>query len=93
MNKAIALVLLAVFVAVLAIPAFAGEPKRNISYLKHANLAAAQDLVKQAYDKITAAQSANEFDMKGHAAKAKALLERAMAELKLAAEAANQHKK
>jgi hypothetical protein len=69
---------------------FAGkEPVQNVSAQKHPNLAAAQRLSREAYDKIVAAQHANEWDMKGHAEKAKELLEQASAELKLAAEAAN----
>jgi hypothetical protein len=53
---------------------------------------AAQRLVDQAFSKITAAQQANEFDMDGHAAKSKELLEQANHELKQAAEAANHHR-
>ena len=68
------------------------QPKRNISAHKHPNLAAAQRLVAQAYQKVEAAQKANEFDMSGHAAKAKSLLDQASAELKMAAEEANQNK-
>ena len=41
---------------------------------RHPNLRAAQDLINQAYDRITAAQGANEWDMGGHAARAKELL-------------------
>ena len=67
----------------------AQKPERDISGKKHPNLAAAQRLVSQAWDKIGAAQQANEFDMQGHAAKAKELLDQANRELKLAAEAAN----
>ena len=78
--------------SVVAGAAFAKEPVRNISAKKHANLAAAQKLVDQAFDKITAAQKANEYDMEGHAAKAKDLLEQANTELKAAAEAANENK-
>jgi hypothetical protein len=52
-------------------------------------LAAAQGLSQQAFEKIRAAQQANEWDMRGHAQKAKELLEQANNELKLAAEAAN----
>jgi hypothetical protein len=59
---------------------------------RHPNLAAAQRLVDQAFSKITAAQEANEFDMDGHAAKAKDLLDKASHELKEAAEAANHHR-
>jgi len=58
---------------------------------RHPNLRAAQDLINQAYDRITAAQQANEWDMDGHAAKAKDHLEQAKREIRLAAEAANHH--
>lgn len=62
----------------------------NISAKKHPHLAEAQQLVHDAYARISAAQKANEFDLGGHAAKAKRLLEQASQELKLAAVAANQ---
>jgi len=58
---------------------------------RHPNLMAAQRLIDQAFDRITAAQQANEWDMSGHAAKAKDLLSEASREVKLAAEAANRH--
>jgi hypothetical protein len=64
-------------------------PQRDISARKHPNLAAAQRLVDQAFRKVTEAQRANEFDLAGHAEKAKGLLDQANAELKLAAETAN----
>lgn len=64
-------------------------PAQNVSAKKHPNLAAAQHLATQAYDKVIAAQKANEFDLGGHAAKAKDLLEQATRELKAAAETAN----
>ena len=72
--------------------AFAQAPKDNVSKALHPNLAAAQRLSTQAYEKITAAQQANEFDLAGHAAKAKALLEQVNSELKLAAQTANKNK-
>jgi hypothetical protein len=65
------------------------QPKRNISGARHPNLAAAQRLSQQAWEKISAAQEANEWDMQGHAKKAKELLDEVNRELKLAAEAAN----
>ncbi|MGA3132065.1 MAG: hypothetical protein ABSD59_14760 [Terracidiphilus sp.] len=65
------------------------QPAQNINPARHPNLAAAQRLMDQAYGKITAAQQANEWDMHGHAAKAKDLLDQASRELKLAAEDAN----
>jgi hypothetical protein len=72
--------------------AMARGPAENVSAKRHPNIAAAQRLAAQAYDKIAAAQQANEYDMDGHAAKAKSLLENANSELKLAAEAANRNK-
>jgi len=72
--------------------AYAGEPVENISPKKHPNLAAAQKLSRKAYEKIEAAQRANEWDMEGHAQKAKELLDRVNEELKLAAEAANKNR-
>jgi hypothetical protein len=65
------------------------QPKANVSAGKHPNLAAAQRFSQQAYTKIIAAQEANEWDMQGHAQKAKGLLDQVNSELKLAAEAAN----
>ena len=65
------------------------QPKQTVSSSKHPNLAAAQQLCQQAYDKVVEAQGANEFDMAGHAQKAKNLLEQANTQLKAAATAAN----
>jgi hypothetical protein len=73
--------------------AVAQMPKDNVSGHKHPNLAAAQHLSRQAWEKIAAAQAANEWDMDGHAAKAKELLDQVNNELKLAAEAANHNHK
>jgi len=67
----------------------AQRPEENVSPKRHPNLAAAQRLIDQAFTKISAAQQANEWDMSGHAARAKQLLDQANAEIKLAAEAAN----
>lgn len=69
------------------------KPAQNVSGRRHPNLAAAQHLTAQAFQKVTAAQQANEWDMEGHAAKAKDLLDQANNELKQAAEAANKNKK
>jgi len=69
--------------------AMAQPPKKNISAARHPNLAAAQRLSQQAWDKIVAAQQANEFDLQGHAQKAKELLDQVNRELKQAAEASN----
>lgn len=64
-------------------------PHDNVNPARHPNIAAAQRLCQQAWEKTTSAQQANEWDMDGHAAKAKDLLDQANRELKLAAEAAN----
>ena len=71
----------------------AQKPVKDVSAKKHPNLAAAQKFSRQAWDKVVAAQQANEWDMSGHAQKAKDLLDQVNNELKLAAEAANTNKK
>jgi hypothetical protein len=76
--------------AVIAASVFAA-PANNVSSTKHPNIAAAQHLTTQAYEKIVAAQKANEYDLGGHAAHAKELLQQANNELKLAAETSNAH--
>jgi hypothetical protein len=73
--------------------AVAQMPKDNVNGHKHPNLAAAQRLSRDAWEKVSAAQQANEWDMEGHAAKAKELLDQVNNELKLAAEAANHNHK
>jgi hypothetical protein len=65
------------------------EPATNVDPHRHGNIARAQELSRQAYDAMTAAQQANEFDLGGHASRAKELLAQANQEMKLAAEAAN----
>lgn len=67
-----------------------GPPERNIGR-RHPNLAAAQRFCQQAFDRTVAAQQANEFDLGGHAQRAKDLLDRANNELKQAAEASNRN--
>ena len=51
---------------------------------KHPNLNEAHKLVLKAIDKLDAAQKANEYDLGGHAAKAKDLLAQAEVEIKAA---------
>jgi ribosomal protein L4 len=69
----------------------AQKPAQNVSPKRHPNLAAAQRLAANAYQKIVAAQEANEFDLAGHAQKAKELLDQANNELKQAAQVANRN--
>jgi hypothetical protein len=67
-------------------------PEPTVSATKHGNLAKAQVYIESAYTSIINAQKANEYDLGGHAQKAKTLLEQAQKELKLAAEAASDKK-
>ncbi len=66
------------------------RPAQNVSPRRHPNLAAAQRLSEQAYQKVVAAQRANEFDLGGHAQHAKELLDQVNHELKQAAEESNE---
>ncbi len=75
-----------------AVSGLAQRPEKDISKGRHPNLAAAQRLCEQAWNRIVDAQKANEWDLGGHAQKAKDLLDEANRELKLAAEAANRNK-
>jgi len=65
------------------------EPREDINPRRHPNLAEAQRFIRQAYDKLVEGQRANEWDLGGHARKAKELLDGADREVKLAAEASN----
>jgi F0F1-type ATP synthase membrane subunit b/b' len=85
--------LIVVVAFVLVCTAIAQKPAGNVNPGRHPNLAAAQRLCANAYEKILAAQKDNEWDMDGHAQKAKDLLDQANTQLKLAAEAANKNKK
>lgn len=64
---------------------------QNVNPMRHPNLNAAQRLIENAIGKLDAAQAANEYDMHGHAAKAKEHLAKAFEEIKAAAESANRH--
>ena len=70
----------------LPLGAFAGGGK---AFKGHPNMMAAAKALDTAWEKITAAQKANEYDLGGHAAKAKDAIKLAMDELKLAAQAAD----
>jgi hypothetical protein len=71
--------------------AIAQRPKENVSPVRHPNLAKAQVSIHHAWEDVVAAQKANDWDMEGHAQKAKEALDVADREIKLAAEAANRH--
>jgi hypothetical protein len=82
-------VLIAAAVGAMASATYAQPPEQDISAFRHGNLAAAQSLVGQAFDRMTAAQEANEYRLGGHAGRAKELLREAAEEMKLAAIEAN----
>ena len=82
----------AVVLSIVAGVALAQRPKANVSAGRHPNIAAAQRLSQQAWQRIVDAQKANEWDLGGHAQKAKDLLDQANRELKLAAETSNRNK-
>ena len=82
---------LAAAIGAVASASYAQPPVQDISSWRHGNLAAAQSLVGQAFDRLTAAQQANEFRLGGHAGRAKELLREANDEMKLAAIEANHH--
>lgn len=69
--------------------ATAQVPVQNIDPERHGNLAAAQRLVVQAFERLNDAQNANDDQLGGHAARAKELLRQANDESKMAAETAN----
>jgi hypothetical protein len=83
------LILIGALSAGLAAGAVLGKPIANVTAKKRPNINAAQKSCQEAWDKVIAAQKANEWDVAGHAQKAKDLLEQASSELKLATEAAN----
>ena len=83
------LILLAGVAAVAACAASAQMPVQDIDPMRHGNLAAAQRLVVQAFERLSDAQVVNDYQLGGHVARAKDLLRQANEEIKLAAEAAN----
>ena len=75
--------------AFVAAATFAQEPAQNIDPARHGNLFAAQTMVREAYDKMSDAQQANNSQLGGHAARAKELMREANDEIKMAAIVAN----
>ena len=78
---------------VIGVGALVAQPKDNVSKALHPDLARAQRQSSAAYESIVMAQQANEWDLAGHAQKAKELLDQVNNELKLAAEQSNANKK
>ena len=74
--------------AVAAPLSLAFAQKKEGGKYSHPNLMAADKLCAQAFAKLEAAQAANEYDLGGHAKKAKDLIKQAQDEIKLATVAA-----
>jgi hypothetical protein len=62
---------------------------QNVDPSRHGNLAAAQGFIAQAYERMTMAQQSNDYELGGHAARAKQLLSEAATEIGLAATTAD----
>jgi hypothetical protein len=88
MKSSLVKILLVIFLAVGIVSAGAAVNAVDVGP-RHGNLRAAQRFVERAINKISDAQVANEYDMEGHAARAKELLARAYDEIKMAAMASN----
>ena len=69
---------------------FAQQPVVDIGN-RHGNLRAAQQYIQAAWQRINDAQVDNNYNLGGHAGRAKELLVQADQELKFAAETANSH--
>lgn len=89
MNRRTATLAAAAAAACVAVVAWAQMPVQNIDPQRHGNLAAAQGLIAQAFDRVSEAQRDNRYELGGHPARAKELLRQAADELRLAADAAN----
>jgi len=91
MIKRLLMVSIAICVAfALGAVVFAQRPPVNVGE-RHGNMRAAQQLIQQAWEKIDAAQQDNNYNLGGHAGRAKDLLNQATEEIRLAADAANSH--
>lgn len=72
---------------------FAEAPVVNIDPHRHGNMAAAQNYLVQAFQRLDRAQQANEDQLGGHAQRAKDLLMQADEQIRLAADVANEHRR
>ena len=71
---------------------FAQQPMVDIGN-RHGNLRAAQQYIQSAWQRIDQAQVDNNYNLGGHAGRAKELLVQASEELRVAADVANQHER
>lgn len=65
---------------------------QNVDPSRHGNLAAAQSLIAQAFERMTEAQRSNNYELGGHAGRAKQLLSEAATEIGLAAATADKRR-
>jgi hypothetical protein len=84
---------LVIALAIAAPLGLAFAQKKTDGKYSHPNLVAADKLCAQAFAKLEAAQVANEFDLGGHAKKAKDLIQQAQEEIRLAKEKAGAGKR
>jgi hypothetical protein len=92
MSKRILLVGIALCAAfALGAIVFAQQPPVNVGE-RHGNMRAAQQLIQQAWQKVDEAQRDNNYNLGGHAGRAKDLLSQASEEIRLSADAANSHR-
>lgn len=89
MKKSILAGLCALLLVMAGVVYAAQPPAKNVNPHRHPHIAAAQRLARQAFNKIVEAQQANEWDLGGHAQRAKELLDQVNNELKQAAEVSN----
>ena len=89
MKKSIVAGVCALLLVVAGVLYAAQPPAKNVNPHRHPHIAAAQRLARQAFEKIVQAQQANEWDLGGHAQRAKELLDQVNNELKQAAEVSN----
>jgi apolipoprotein N-acyltransferase len=92
MSKRIWMVAIALCaVSALSAVLFAQAPRVTVGE-KHGNMRAAQEYIQQAWRKVDEAQKDDNYNLGGHAGRAKELLAQANEEIKLSAEAANSHR-
>lgn len=92
MTKKIVMAAIALFASfALGAVLFAQAPSVDVGE-RHGNMRAAQQLIQQAWLKVDEAQHDNNYNLGGHAGKAKELLAQASEQIRLSADAANSHR-
>lgn len=92
MTKKILMITVAMLAAfVFGAVVFSQQPPVNVGE-RHGNMRAAQQLIQQAWQKVDEAQKDNNYNLGGHAGRAKELLSQASEEIRLSADVANSHR-